>query len=262
MFNLESQRLDFMDFSNKDTDVNSTIKKVFNDSKSHFEELSVNVQRLMIYRQIQQKNTADSSVFIKNILAKCCNGGFNWTNSEDGHSFWFKLIINDNTTEFEKLGYDMTVYKTLRKALIDTILHIDINVKSEKQPVRFFSNNVTSYRIEKYVEWAKYSAVLWLDFKRGFLPSYQVIHMIVIKYEVLVEVGRIKTRRSERVNSIEDTLTLECNKHASKDDYEDKIIEDLLDVDLIAKDIGIREDDKDGYEYIARLLQDNPIAVP
>jgi hypothetical protein len=72
------------------------------------DDLPDEIKELIQQRQIDAGNKADLSVFIENKHANTRNGGFDWSDTKEGHYFWQNLFIDKQYYKFYTLHKEKT----------------------------------------------------------------------------------------------------------------------------------------------------------
>ena len=101
----------------------TTIKITTADLIGKIENFPIEVVEKMVEEQVRQGNKADVTIFQRNLLASGFLGGFVWKNTEDGSTFWERVIMaRDFNVFFKKYP------KVYRKVYIigDSEIGIDI----------------------------------------------------------------------------------------------------------------------------------------
>lgn len=65
-----------------------------------FKDLPEEIQERMLDEQVRQGNPRNAMVFEKDMCSPDVEGGFSWKQSIEGHVFWYKILVNDNTDDF------------------------------------------------------------------------------------------------------------------------------------------------------------------
>lgn len=90
--------------------------------------LPVRVVAEMVDEQVRQGNKADYSVFEKDFWADQSQGGFNWDESENGHSYWKNIgLYSDIQVDFS----DDELVDSLARIRILTDKYLSLSNKSQ-----------------------------------------------------------------------------------------------------------------------------------
>jgi hypothetical protein len=100
----------------------------------------------MLELQIEQTNNLDVSVFVKYIGSDKKQGGFNWSETEDGFDFWSKIIYGHNFSMFFKKYHDYEKYNIIPTASsnMEIILNVH-NLIGTSDPNKISDNTFDQY---------------------------------------------------------------------------------------------------------------------
>lgn len=85
------------------------------DAIKDIRDFPVQLIKKMVEKQIAQENKGDVTIFQNNRIATKENGGFNWSETEQGFDFWYRVIHHSFFDEFFDKFYRKKIEAVIHK---------------------------------------------------------------------------------------------------------------------------------------------------
>lgn len=120
--------------------------------KPNFKELPVEIQELMLTRQVEQGNKRDESVFERYIRANKKEGGFNWVYTPENFDYWEKILDDGDISHFYTMYPNHEQPQQDNYGLQTTFNEVVMLVSEDKN--RWYKRVVFAFKNGRYIAWS------------------------------------------------------------------------------------------------------------